>query len=581
MKAQLFILAFLLLLPVFLNSQTTVSKGKAELFKDVSAETGLNFRHYNGSTGQYYLCEIMGAGAALFDYDGDGDLDVFLLQGGVLDPKAGPSRSPRQFSARLFRNELKPKGRLEFTDVTTQAGVGYQGYGMGVAVGDYDNDGDLDLYVTGFGSNVLYRNNGDGTFTDVTRQAGVDDARWSTSAAFLDYDRDGKLDLFVTNYIAFTVANNKVCHDPVGERDYCRPSAYAPVPARLFHNEGNGKFIDVTEAAGISKAYGPGLGVVCADFNGDGWVDIYVANDGAANLLWINKGNGTFEESGLLSGAAYADDGVARAGMGVAAEDFDNDGDEDLLVSNLRREGATLFRNGGNGLFSDASAQFGLARATFLYTGFGLGWFDLDNDGYLDLFVANGAVNILEELRGTPFPYHQKNQLFLNMAGQRFREITDEAGPALKLSDVSRGAAFGDIDNDGDIDVLVTNNNGPARLLLNQLKSSNHWLSVRLEGVKDNRSGIGARVGVLRQGQKILWRRAHSDGSYLCASDLRVHFGLGRDPSLEAVIVQWPNGTREAWNDIHADRFVTLRQGSGSSTTTGQVAARQHSHQLP
>src|SRR5262245_61882941 len=285
------------------------SFSQASIFREVAAEVGLKFSHFNGSTGEFYMPEIMGAGVALFDYDGDGDLDVYLVQGALLDPAKKmseakfPPPSPWAPGARLFRNELIPNGKLRFTDVTAQAGVGHVGYGMGVAVGDYDNDGDLDLYVTNFGSNVLYRNNGNGTFTDVTVEAGVDDPRWRPSAAFWDDDRAGDRDLFVPNYFDFTLKGNKRCYAPTGEADYCAPPAYRPAPARLFRNQGDGKFVDVTQTSGIGSAFGPGLGVTCADFNNDGWVDIYVANDGAANLLWVNKGDGTFEEAGVMGGA--------------------------------------------------------------------------------------------------------------------------------------------------------------------------------------------------------------------------------------------------------------------------------------
>lgn len=515
--------------------------------------------------------EIMGAGAALFDYDGDGDLDVYLIQGAMLDEKKKPDEAnfppPKDWKPgnRLFRNELIPSGKLRFTDVTEKAGVGSIGYGMGVATGDYDNDGDIDLYVTNFGSNVLYRNNGDGAFTDVTREAGVDDPRWSSSAAFVDYDRDGDLDLFVCNYVDFTVMGAKRCFTPTGEPDYCSPASYRPAPDRLFRNEGGGKFIDATQTSGIGATLGPGLGVTCADFNGDGLIDIYVANDGAANLLWINKGNGKFEENGLMSGAAYGVDGVARAGMGVTAGDFDNDGDEDLLVTNLTREGSTLYRNNGKGQFDDATIEFKLAQPSFLSTGFGVAWFDYDNDGWLDLFAANGAVTLAPALRGQPYPFHQRNQIFHNEPGKGFRETTDSAGQALKLSEVSRAAAFGDIDNDGDVDILVTNNNGPARLLLNQAAARAHWLKVKLVGVKDNRDGVGAKVAVIRKNAKPFWRRVHTDGSYLAASDPRVHFGLGNETSIEAVGVIWPSGSKEIWTNVKVDSLNTLRQGTGKS----------------
>jgi len=538
-------------------------------FRDAATEVGLRFQHFTGATGEFFMPEIMGAGAALLDYDGDGDLDVYLLQGTLLDQSKSlkealfPPPISQQPGHRLFRNELVPKGRLSFRDVTSEAGVGYEGYGMGAAVGDYDNDGDPDLYVTHFGSNILFRNNGNGTFTDVTREAGVDDPRWSTSAAFLDYDRDGNLDLFLTNYVDFTVKGNKKCFAPTGERDYCTPAAYRPVPDRLFRNIGKGTFVDVTQSAGIGKAYGPGLGVACADFNSDGWIDIYVANDGAANLLWINKGDGTFEESALLAGAAYSMDGVARAGMGVAAGDFDNDGDEDLLVTNLASEGSTLYRN-HRGAFSDVTLELGLTRASFPFTGFGVGWFDYNNDGRLDLFAANGAVTIVEALRGSHYPYQQRNQLFRNEGTDKpMVNVSAAAGAAFEQLQVGRGAAFGDIDNDGDLDILISNNNGPVRLLLNEGAEKNHWLQVRLQGASDNRQGIGARVTVLRENQTPLWRHVHTDGSYLSTHDSRVHFGLGSNLNLQGVLVHWPGGTREIFDGIKPDTVVTLRQRAG------------------
>ena len=539
------------------------------LFGEVARETGLDFQHFTGATGEFLFHENMGSGVALLDYDGDGDLDVYFLQGAFLDPQKSLSDAlfppltdgpPRN---QLFRNELVESGQLRFVNVTRQAGVGEQGSGMGAAVADYDNDGDWDLYVTNFGSNVLYRNNGDGTFTDVTSQAGVDDKRWSSSAAFLDYDLDGDLDLFVTNYVSFTILGNKVCQNSLGERDYCSPKIYPPMPDRIFRNEGDGRFSNVTEAAGIVTAFGKGLGVVCADFNADGWIDIYVANDQTPNQLWINRGDGTFEDTGLVSGTAYNADGLVEAGMGVSAGDFDSDGDEDLFMTHLIKQTNTLYVNDGTASFSDRTRQFSLAGSSLAYTGFGTEWFDYDNDGDLDLFIANGAVYILESLRGEPYPFHQKNQLFRNEGGKTFREVTAEAGSALALSEVSRGAAFGDIDNDGDIDIVVANNNGPGRLLLNEAGSGRHWLEVRLQGVQGNRHGMGARVGVIRKGKRPLWRRAHTDGSYASANDPRVHFGLGQDPEMEAVVVEWPGGKKEMWNDVGADRIILLRQGTG------------------
>jgi hypothetical protein len=530
------------------------------LFREAAAETGLVFRHFTGATGQFYLPEIMGPGAAVFDYDGDGDLDVYFTQGVVLEP--GKSVPGQPLGNRLFRNELRPSGRLRFADVTQQARVGYAGYGMGIAVGDYDNDGRPDLLVTCLGSIVLYRNSGDGTFADVTGPAGLADALWATSAAFLDYDRDGDLDLFVTHYVDFTVAGNKRCPGLGGELDYCSPAAYRGVPDRLYRNDGHGRFTDVTANSGVGSKPGPGLGVVCADFDGDGWLDIYVANDGAANHLWLNQRNGTFRENAVTAGVAYSMDGKAQAGMGVDAEDFDDDGDTDIFVTNLTAETNSLYVNDGKGLFTDDVVKFGLMPPSLPYTGFGTGWLDYDHDGRLDLFVANGAVKIVESLRGAPYPYHESNQLF-HHEGARYRETTAEAGPAFQLSEVSRAAAFGDIDNDGDIDIVLGNNNGPARLLLNEAAEGGS-LEVALDGISSNRLGLGALVGVLLPGGKTVWRRARTDGSYLSANDPRVHFGLDGAAKLDGVVVVWPNGKAEKWTGIRPGALVRLREGAGT-----------------
>ena len=508
----------------------------------------------------------MGAGVALFDYDNDGDLDVFLLQGGALASEAAAARSKAPTS-RLFRNDLVvgADGRrtLRFTDVTEAAGVGLRGYGMGAAVGDYDNDGYQDLLVTSFGSLTLFHNNGNGTFADVTKQAGLSDAGWSTSAAFFDYDRDGALDLFVAHYVDFTTAANKQCNDPAGARDYCSPRAYRAVPARLFRNDGRGRFVDASAAAGITKAYGAGLGVAVGDYNGDGWLDVYVANDGTPNQLWINRHDGTFADDGLLSGAALNTTGTPEGSMGIASGDFDLDGDEDLFVTNIVRETSVLYVNDGRGNFDDARARSGLGALTAAFTGFGTDWIDYDNDGWPDLFVANGAVNIVEALRGQPSPYRMRNQLFRNTGARRFEETSAAAGPAFARAEIGRGAAFGDVDNDGAVDIVVTNNNGPVRLLLNRAGAANHWLQIRLDQPRSNRFAIGSWVGVERAGRPTLWRRVRTDGSYLSASDVRLHLGLGSSADVAGVVVQWPDGERERWTAVKGDRLVTLRRGTG------------------
>ncbi len=534
------------------------------LFVESAASAGLAFTHVNGASGKYYLPEMMGSGVALFDYDGDGDLDVFLVQGGRLEGGAGDGAPTN----RLFRNDLtvEADGRrtLSFTDVTARAGVGLRAYGMGVAVGDYDDDGDLDLFVTSFGPETLFRNNGDGTFADVTEEAGVSDALWSTSAAFLDYDKDGDLDLFVANYVDFTLSGNKTCTDALGARDYCGPQSYHPAPDRLYRNEGKGRFTDVTGSAGIARADGAGLGVVAGDFDGDGWLDLYVANDATPNQLWINRRDGTFVDEGLISGSALNAAGNPEGSMGIASGDFDADGDEDLFVTNIVGETFAFYRNDGKGSFEDARVAAGLAAPTAAFTGFGTDWFDYDNDGWLDLFVANGAVNVIEAQRGQKAPFRMRNQLFRNTGAGRFVETSADGGPAFARAEISRGAAFGDIDNDGDTDVVVTTNDGPVRLLLNQAGRGNHWLQVALEQGPRNRRAFGARVGVERAGRPTLWRRVKSDGSYLSANDARVHFGLGASPGLDALIVEWPDGQAERWNRVAGDRLVTLRRGTGS-----------------
>src|SRR5687767_14519678 len=537
------------------------------VFDEVAEKVGLKFRHYNGMTGKFFLPEIMGAGVAVFDYDNDGDLDVYLVQGNVLEPADKPDStkfpwrdavSPR---GRLFRNELqldKNGARtIQFTDVTEKSGIVATGYGMGVAVGDINNDGWSDLYLTNLGSNQMYLNKGDGTFVDVTRSSNTDDTRWSTGAAFVDYDRDGWLDLIVVNYADFSPANSPNCYATTTARDYCTPRVFRAPGNRLFHNLGNGKFADVTAASGFDKEFGHGLGVISADFNNGGWPDIYVANDGDPNQLWMNQKNGTFKNEALLAGAAVNRDGKAEAGMGVDAADFDANGTDDIFITHLMDETNTLFINLGDALFEDRTRESGLGMPGRRFTGFGTLFFDYDNDNSLDLLVVNGAVQLLPDLirKGDPFPLGQPNQLFRNTGKGSFTEVMDQAGPNFQMLEVGRGAAFGDIDNDGDTDVVITNNNGPVRLLLNKVGNRNQWFGLRLVSKDGGRDLLGAKVEIASSNKSVLRRRARTDGSYLSANDPRVLVGLGKVARIEIARVRWPDGSSTEWKNPPVNRY--------------------------
>jgi hypothetical protein len=459
-----------------------------EVFTDRVRESGLDFVHFNGMTGRFAFPEVIPPGVALLDYDGDGDLDVFLPQGRMLGTQALSEAlrpPPLPLTSRLYRNDLEihvdGTRTLRFSDVTDPSGIVVHGYAMGAATGDFNNDGCVDLYVTNLDRSQLFRNDCDGTFTDVSTESRAEDRGWSVSAAFVDYDRDGWLDLFVGNYVYYSVEGDKPCLHSIGSLvDYCPPSVYSPQPDHLYRNNRNGTFTDVTAAAGMGREFGPALGVSTADFDGDNWIDIFVANDGAPNQLWINKHDGTFTNAGLLAGVALGADGEAKGSMGTDAGDFDHDGDEDLFVSELAREGHDLYVNDGSGVFDEQAARAGIRLPSLPYTGFGAAWFDFDNDGWLDILTVNGAVRHTADAltRNETFSLQQPKQLFRNLGNGRFADVTAHAGAALTHPDVGRGAAFGDVDNDGDTDVVVANNSGPIRLLINNVGSGRHWVGV-------------------------------------------------------------------------------------------------------
>ena len=523
-------------------------------FEDVTTKSGIEFHHVRCFQQRFWLPEIMCGGVGWIDYDGDGLLDLYCVQSGDLVP--GTREIPGD---KLYRN----RGDGTFEDVTSKAGLGDRTYGMGCAVGDYDGDGRSDLYVTNLGPNVLYHNNGDGTFTDVTQSAGVGDPSWSASAGFFDYDGDGDLDLFVVNYLHWSGEAEIECKSVWGEKDYCGPKNYsAPAHSTLYRNEGGGRFTDVTESAGLLTAFGNGLGLALVDFDRDGRLDAFVANDAMPNQLWINQGNGRFVDKALASGIAVDRNGVTRAGMGVATGDVDGDGYVDVFVTNLRSESNILYLN-RRGTFSDRTPQSGLVAPSLAYTGFGDGLFDFDLDGRLDLYVGNGRVALWSPFCSDTDRYAEPNHLFRGMEGARFVEVVPQGGTVEPLIGNSRGVAFADYDNDGNVDLAYLDNNGSVHLLRNVAPHAGHWIEMRVVDAR----GIdvpGASVELEVLGRK-LHREVAPCSSYCSSNDPRVHFGLGTSAEAAGVSVTWPGGEREAFGALAADRQHVLRRGSGKN----------------
>ena len=521
-------------------------------FVDVTQEAGIHWKHVDGRSGQKYFMETLGSGAAFFDYDADGDADLYFVNGAPL-PGYDAEEIPTNC---LYRNN----GNGTFTDVTEIAGVGDTGYGHGCAVGDYNNDGHLDLYVTNYGTNRLYRNNGDGTFTDVAETAGVTEPRWSSSCAFADYDRDGNLDLYVVNYIVFDIDVNPWCGlKEKGIRAYCEPDNFTAQSDTLYRNNGDGTFTDVTKSAGIYNTTGKGLGVVWGDYNNDGTPDIYVANDSTENLFYHNNGDGTFEEIGFMVGVALSEDGAAENGMGTAFGDWNNDGWFDLTVTNYADQTNTLYHNDADGFFTDATATTKTAQITYPYLGWATAFIDYNNDGYQDLFVANGHLHEnLAEL-GQEGTYGQRNLIFKNNHDGTFTEFSENLGEGMKLEDVSRGATFADYDLDGDIDIVVTNSNVPPRLLRNDGGNQKNWLQIRLVSTNASTDAIGARVKVIT-GELTQTREVRSGDGYLSQRDLTLHFGIGDYEKVDSIAIRWQNGVNQLVRDVAANQVLSLEE---------------------
>jgi hypothetical protein len=532
------------------------------LFEDVTTRVRVDFQHENSPTSNKYLLETMGGGVGLIDYNKDGRLDIFLTNGARLaDPMprgAAPDKSDARYRNRLYR--ANPDGT--YTDVTSEAGLtATAGYGMGIAVGDYDNDGNDDLYLTNYGANVLYHNNGDGKFEDVTARAGVAASGWSTSAGFVDYDNDGRLDLFVARYLDWDFSKSRYCgeHKP-GYRAYCHPDNFGGVTSILFHNDGDGKFSDVSKKAGIANPEGKALGVAFADFDNDGWQDIYVANDSVQCFLYRNNQDGTFTDVSLAAGVGYDEDGRPFAGMGVDFSDYDNDGYPDIIVTNLSLQRYAVYRNNRDATFTYTTVESGVGRATLEYSGWGVKFIDYDNDGWKDVFAAQGHVMDTIHLTSPNLKYSQPPLLLRNERG-RFRDTGAATGGIFARPLASRGAAFGDLDNDGDLDVVISVCGGRAVVLSNAMKGGGNWIRLNLIGTRSNRNGIGSRVTARVADSAMQVYEVHSGSSYLAASDRRVLIGLG-DTHKEAKLIEirWPGGAKQTLEKVKGGQTVEVRE---------------------
>ena len=538
-------------------SQSAAKQNVASVphFADITAKVGIDFRGIASHTSKKYLLETMGSGVAVFDYDNDGRLDIFAVNGALLSDPTSPGTIPKKTGPQYWNRLYHQKKDGTYEDVTQKAGLQGVGYGFGVAVGDYDNDGYEDLYVTAYGSNKLYHNNGDGTFTDVTESAGVAGSGWSTSAAWVDLDNDGLLDLVVLRYVQWDFDETWCGEHREGYRAYCHPDIYKAISPLVYHNDGNGHFTEVGEKFGLAKP-GKGLGIAVADYDRDGLIDLFIANDSMPEFLYRNKGGAKFEEVALLAGVAVDADGHAYAGMGVEFADYNNDGFPDIVVTDLASQIYALYRNSRNGLFEYDSFATGLTRMTMNHSGWGIRFLDFDNDGWKDLLVAQGHDLDTIELTFPNFHYREPMLLARNNQGV-FSDVSSEAGTVFQQAWVGRGLAIGDLDNDGRLDAVVTTNDGPLYVLHNETVSQNHWLLLKLVGHKSNRDGIGAEIKVVTAAGP-QYQTVTTAGSYLSSSDKRVHFGLGGATSAQSIEIRWPSGLRQILKDVPGDQILQV-----------------------